>query len=67
MIAQILQAAKGKTEAAKEIREAVEGKALVRLRHEVPEGGPIQVEGVGVEEIKKRIFEMQERILARKK
>ena len=66
VIAQILQAAKGRTEAAKEIREAVEGKALVRLRHEVPDGGPIQ-EGVGVEEIKKRIIEIQDRILARKK
>ena len=52
MITMILQAAKGKTEAAKEIREAVEGKALVRLRHEVPGSGPIQDESVGVEEIK---------------
>ncbi len=67
VITMILQAAKGKTEAAKEIREAVEGKALVRLRHEVPGSGPIQDESVGVEEIKKRIIEIQDRILARKK
>jgi len=67
VIAQILQAAKGKTEAAKEIREAIEGKALVRLRHEGPDGGPIQVESANAEELKKRIAEMTERIRERKK
>jgi len=67
VIAQILQAAKGKTEAAKEIREAIEGKSIVRLRQEMASGMSVEAEGTDVDDIKKRIAEMTERIRERKK
>ena len=67
VITQFLQAAKGKTEAAREIREAIEGKSLQRVRDEGPDGGPNEVTAENIEDVKKRILELQERIFARSK
>jgi Family of unknown function (DUF5681) len=67
VIAQFMQAMKGKTEAAREIREAVGGKSPQRLRDEGPDSGPIEVRAESIEEVKKRIVELQESILAKSK
>jgi len=67
VIAQFMQAMKGKTEAAREIREAIEGKSLQRVHDEGPDSGPNEVTAENIEDVKKRILELQERIFARSK
>ena len=65
VLSQFMQAAKGKTDATREIREAIEGKALQRLRLEGADAGPVQIEEMSEEDLDKRIAELEERILKR--
>lgn len=56
-----------KTDAAREVREAVEGKTIQRLRLEGPEGGPVQIEETSedVDELKARVLALTKRIRSR--
>jgi hypothetical protein len=65
---QMFEAAnRGRTDAAREIREAVEGKAIQRLRVEGPDGGPVETTVAGLGELKASIAELTNKIRSRAK